>query len=91
MCAYHSKKGLVGLIPKVDKKIPPEALDETILRIHTELEEAKVTLPFCTFNGGHDAWVDVGTKRVGVQVLQFEIGRSSNVDGIDEQSHGGGR
>ena len=56
-----------------------------------ELEEAKVTFPFCAFNGVRDAWVDVGNKRVGVQVLQFEIGRSSNIDGIDEQSHGGGR
>jgi len=68
------KKRSVGLIPKVDEKIPREALDETVLRIQTELEEAKVTLPFCAFNGGRDAWVDVGNKRVGVQVLQSYLG-----------------
>ena len=68
------KKRSVGLIPKVDEKIPREALDETVLRIQTELEEAKVVLPFCAFNGGRDAWVDVGNKRVGVQVLQSYLG-----------------
>ncbi|KAL7532854.1 hypothetical protein ACHAXR_004896 [Thalassiosira sp. AJA248-18] len=68
------KKRSVGLIPKVDAKIPREALDETVLRIHTELETAKVTLPFCAFNGGRDAWVDVGNKKVGVQVLQSYLG-----------------
>ena len=68
------KKRSVGLIPKVDEKIPREALDETVLRIQTELEEAKVSLPFCAFNGGRDAWVDVGNKRVGVQVLQSYLG-----------------
>ena len=70
------KKRSVGLIPKVDEKIPREALDETVLRIQTELEEAKVSLPFCAFNGGRDAWVDVGNKRVGVQVLQSYLGIS---------------
>jgi IMP and pyridine-specific 5'-nucleotidase len=68
------KKRSVGLIPKVDEKIPREALDETVLRIQAELEESKVTLPFCAFNGGRDAWVDIGNKRVGVQVLQSYLG-----------------
>lgn len=68
------KKRSVGLIPKVDEKIPREALDETVLRTQSELEESKVTLPFCAFNGGRDAWVDVGNKRVGVQVLQSYLG-----------------
>jgi hypothetical protein len=31
------KKGLVGLVPKVNKKIPCKALDETVLRIQTRL------------------------------------------------------
>ena len=70
------KKRSVGLIPKMDAKIPREALDETVLRVQTELEEAKVTLPFCAFNGGRDTWVDVGNKRVGVQVLQSYLGVS---------------
>jgi IMP and pyridine-specific 5'-nucleotidase len=70
------KKRSVGLIPKSDTKIPREALDETVLRVQTELDEAKVTLPFCAFNGGRDTWVDVGNKRVGVQVLQSYLGVS---------------
>ena len=45
------KKRSVGLIPKADEKITREALDEAVLRIQTELDEAKVTLPFCAFNG----------------------------------------
>ena len=68
------KKRSVGLIPKEDVKIPREALDEAVLRIQTELDAAKVRLPFCAFNGGRDAWVDVGNKRVGVQVLQSYLG-----------------
>jgi len=28
------------------------------------------SLPYCAFNGGRDVWVDVGNKRVGVQILQ---------------------
>ena len=46
------------------------------MRIQTELDHAKVRLPFCAFNGGRDAWVDVGNKRVGVQVLQSYLGIS---------------
>lgn len=68
------KKRSVGLIPKADEKIPREALDETVLRTQTLLDESKVTLPFCAFNGGRDAWVDVGNKRVGVTVLQSYLG-----------------
>jgi len=62
----------VGLISTEDEKLPREALDEAfaLLRIQNELDEAKVVLPFCAFHGGRDAWVDVGTKRVGDQVLQ---------------------
>ena len=41
------KKRSVGLIPQADEKIPREALDETVLRIQSELENAKITLPFC--------------------------------------------
>jgi hypothetical protein len=36
--------------------------------------EPPVTLPFCVFNGGRDAWLDVGNKRVGVESLQAFFG-----------------
>ena len=32
--------------------------------------EGAAAVPFCAFNGGSDAWVDVGNKRVGVTGLQ---------------------
>lgn len=68
------KKRSVGLIPKADEKIPREALDEAVLRIQSELDNSKLGIPFCAFNGGRDAWVDAGNKRVGVQVLQSYLG-----------------
>ena len=77
------KRRSVGLVPRDDEKVPREALDETVLRVQAELEggeaagDAATTpprLPFCAFNGGRDAWVDVGNKRVGVQVLQSYLG-----------------
>jgi len=68
------KKRSVGLIPKADEKMTREALDEAVLRIQSELDNSKIKLPFCAFNGGRDAWVDVGNKRVGVQVLQSYLG-----------------
>jgi len=33
-----------------------------------------IKLPFYAFNGGRDIWVDVGNKRVGVQVLPSYLG-----------------
>jgi len=69
------KKRAVGMIPKTKQQIPREALDETVLRTQAELDRhAGVDLPFCAFNGGRDVWVDVGNKRVGVQVLQSYLG-----------------
>jgi len=69
------KKRAVGLIPlstedgATREVIPREALDETVLRTQDVLRMRGGGLPFCVFNGGNDAWVDVGNKRVGVQVL----------------------
>ena len=68
------KKRSVGLIPKEEEKIPREALDEAVLRVQSELQNAKFLIPFCAFNGGRDAWVDAGNKSVGVQVLQSFLG-----------------
>jgi IMP and pyridine-specific 5'-nucleotidase len=78
------KKRSVGLIPNQDEEIPREALDETIIRVQTLLETnirstssaGGVRLPYCAFNGGRDAWVDVGNKRVGVHILSAYLGTS---------------
>jgi hypothetical protein len=36
--------------------------------------EPPLTIPFCVFNGGRDAWLDVGNKKVGVEALQAYLG-----------------
>lgn len=75
------KKRSVGLVPNPDCDIPREALDETVLRVHEVLNErassrssAPKQLPFCAFNGGRDVWIDVGNKRVGVDILGSYLG-----------------
>ncbi len=71
------KKRSIGLIPNPNDAIPREALDETVLRVHGVLNEhvkGSSKLPFCAFNGGRDVWIDVGNKRVGVDVLASYLG-----------------
>ena len=75
------KKQSVGLIPNPNYDIPREALDETVLRVHGVLNEqlhaadsSSKKLPFCAFNGGRDVWIDVGNKRVGVNILASYLG-----------------
>lgn len=36
--------------------------------------EPPIDLPICVFNGGRDAWLDVGNKKVGVEALQAFFG-----------------
>ncbi|EEC47065.1 predicted protein, partial [Phaeodactylum tricornutum CCAP 1055/1] len=72
------KRRSVGLCPNHGQEIPRESLDELVLRSHEKLnrmnEGTGPGIPYCAFNGGTDAWVDVGNKRVGVQVLQSYLG-----------------
>ncbi|OEU12137.1 IMP-specific 5-nucleotidase [Fragilariopsis cylindrus CCMP1102] len=78
---FIRKKRSVGLVPASldDAPIPREALDETVLRVQDDLDNmlrsnTSPSLPYCAFNGGRDVWVDVGNKRVGVQLLQSYLG-----------------
>lgn len=79
---FIRKKRSVGLVPSGGEAppIPREALDETVLRVQDDLgkmmrsTQVKTPLPYCAFNGGRDVWVDVGNKRVGVQILQSYLG-----------------
>jgi IMP and pyridine-specific 5'-nucleotidase len=75
------KKRSIGLIPQPGQIIPREALDETVLRCQAKLnmlnQGSGLILPFCAFNGGRDVWVDVGNKKVGVQVLGTYLGVES--------------
>jgi IMP and pyridine-specific 5'-nucleotidase len=54
------------------KKLKREALDELVLRVTEALRthQPRITLPYCVFNGGTDAWLDIGNKSVGVAALQ---------------------
>ena len=55
-----------------NEKLKSEALNEVVLRALDELNnmEQSVSFPYCAFNGGRDAWVDVGSKGVAVEALQ---------------------
>jgi IMP and pyridine-specific 5'-nucleotidase len=71
----------VGLVPNQNTQIPREALDETVLTLQDKLSRLNasgpvkgIDLPRCIFNGGTDAWCDVGNKRVGVLMLQSYLG-----------------
>lgn len=73
------KKRSIGLIPNnSNQTITREALDETVLRCQGQLQlmnnGAGPHIPFCVFNGGRDMWVDVGNKRVAVEVLGSYLG-----------------
>lgn len=72
------KKRSVGLVPLPGQSMTRESLDEGVLRANEALQQMNggsgPTLPFCAFNGGSDAWVDVGNKRVGVEVLCAYLG-----------------
>jgi IMP and pyridine-specific 5'-nucleotidase len=73
------KRRSVGLVPiSSSAEIPRESLDETVLRVHEQLARMNdgngPAIPYCAFNGGTDCWVDVGNKRVGVQILQSYLG-----------------
>jgi IMP and pyridine-specific 5'-nucleotidase len=68
----------VGLIPNACQVIPREALDEPVLRCQAQMQLMNNGLgpnvPFCAFNGERDVWVDVGNKRVAVEVLGTYLG-----------------
>lgn len=72
------------------KKLKKEALDEVALRCQRNIEEhlrreaaasgappGSDRVPFCAFNGGRDAWVDVGNKDIGAQAMQAFLKVSS--------------
>ena len=44
------------------KKLKQEALDELVLRVMDALRRAQppISIPYCVFNGGRDAWIDIG-------------------------------
>eukprot|EP01037_Dinobryon_pediforme_P018698 gene18698-18999_t len=65
---------MCSLVPRGhgSKKLKREALEEVVMRVMESIRQHRpaITLPYCVFNGGGDAWLDVGNKSVGVACLQ---------------------
>jgi len=54
---------------------PPRNYRQTLTpKSLQQKQQYSFDLPYCAFNGGRDVWVDVGNKRVGVQILQSYLG-----------------
>jgi IMP and pyridine-specific 5'-nucleotidase len=73
------KERAVGLIsasgsPVAAGRLTYDVLEELTLAVQEELGNSGTTVPFCAFNGGHDAFVDVGNKALGVAALQSMVG-----------------
>lgn len=62
---------ILGSAPSRSSRI---LLDELALRARAAIKAADITAPFCTFNGGCDAFIDVGSKDIGIGALQSLCG-----------------
>ncbi|KAI0244042.1 IMP 5'-nucleotidase [Massospora cicadina] len=78
------KSRAVGLIPSENVVLSREQLDECVLSTQSyvgkqqnvQVKQGLPLVPFCAFNGGRDAWVDIGNKFFGVEILKKYIGAS---------------
>ena len=70
------KERAVGCIAKdaVSAPLSYEILEELTLATQAALEAFGSGLPTCCFNGGHDVFVDVGSKALGLAALQGLLG-----------------
>ena len=77
------KERAVGVIaaatPSAASRLTYEVLEELALAVQARLGAAPAPgeadfPPFCAFNGGHDVFVDVGNKALGVRTLQGLLG-----------------
>lgn len=75
---YPGGPDLIKTVPvgHGSKKLKQEALDEVVLRLMEAVRSHNppITLPFCVFNGGTDAWLDIGNKSIAVAALQGLFG-----------------
>lgn len=52
-----------------------ETLEEVAITVQHHLQsDVRVTIPFCSFNGGNDVFIDVGSKSLGIRALQSRLG-----------------
>jgi len=79
------KERAVGIIPNpkgretmqgaYTGRLTYETLEEVALTVQAHLTaHSKVAIPFCAFNGGHDVFIDVGSKALGIRALQARVG-----------------
>ena len=70
------KERAVGCIAKDMASAPLsyEILEELTLATQAALEAFGSGLPTCCFNGGHDCFIDVGSKALGLAALQGLLG-----------------
>ncbi|KAI0542661.1 IMP-specific 5-nucleotidase [Xylaria digitata] len=78
------KDRAVGIIPSdPNVRISRESLEETVLVVQKILElsvgrtDRNSIVPFCSFNGGRDVFVDIGDKSWGVAVCQEWFGKKN--------------
>lgn len=72
---YPGGDEMLEVVPKGhgSKKLKKEALEELVLRVMDSLRDQQnpsIELPYCVFNGGRDAWLDVGNKSIAIKALQ---------------------
>ena len=74
------KERTVGIFSKEPIRLRRDPLNEICFRIKVAMEklEPKPSIPYCVFNGGHDAWTDIGNKAVGIAALQKYLNVTSN-------------
>ena len=67
---------MIQILGHGSKKLKQEALDEVVLRLMEAVRshQPPIQLPFCVFNGGSDAWLDIGNKSIAVAALQGLFG-----------------
>lgn len=75
----------VGIVPRPGHAVCREVLEELVLMAQKMLENTAVArrISFSAFNGGHDVWVDIGDKKLGVMSLQRYVGGRGGEDDDD--------
>mmetsp|Transcript_15734 Transcript_15734/g.43402 ORF Transcript_15734/g.43402 Transcript_15734/m.43402 type:complete len:515 (-) Transcript_15734:889-2433(-) len=68
----------IGIVPNPGLELPRETLDEMVLCVEEQIcgmnDSLGPGLPYSAYNSGSEVWVNVGNKRVGVQILQSYLG-----------------
>lgn len=66
--------GVIAADPAAAARLSYEVLEELALSVQHALAEMGTVVPHCAFNGGHDCFVDIGHKALGIIALQGMLG-----------------